>query len=124
MMVGIISLRVLCRWRRRVKCEDATSRRLMFPRSLHTPTTHIMRRELSCKLVPVPVNSVLRHVGVVADQPLLCELRRKSVHLHLVVLVVRPWPDCAFNHLTHGVERFAFPDADAQFVIVGSRMDW
>jgi hypothetical protein len=44
--------------------------------------------------------------------------------VHLVILVVRPWPDRAFNHLTNGFDRFAFPDADAKCVIVGSRMDW
>ena len=58
------------------------------------------------------------------DSRLLSELRRKSVHVHLVVLVVRPWSDRAFNHLTHSVDRFAFPDADTEPVIVGSRMDW
>src|ERR1039457_7017708 len=61
---------------------------------------------------------------VAAISRLLTELRRKSVHVHLVVLVVRPWSDRAFNHLTHGVDRFAFPDADTESVIVGSRMDW
>jgi len=55
---------------------------------------------------------------------LLFELRRKSVHVHLVVLVVRPWSDRAFNYLTHSVDRFAFPDADAEPVIIGSCMDW
>jgi hypothetical protein len=55
---------------------------------------------------------------------LLSELRRKSVYVHLVVLVLRPWSDSAFNHVTHRVHRFAFPDADAEAVIVGSRMDW
>ena len=58
------------------------------------------------------------------DQRLLSELRRKSVHVHLVVLVVRPWSNRAFNYLTHSVDRFTFPDADAEVVIVGSRMDW
>src|ERR1019366_8067251 len=61
---------------------------------------------------------------VAAISRLLSELRRKSVHVHLVVLVVRPWSDRAFNHLTPGVDRFAFPDANAESVIVGSRMDW
>jgi hypothetical protein len=65
-----------------------------------------------------------RQIWVAAISRLLSELWRKSVHVHLVVLVVRPWSDRAFNHLTHGVDRFAFPDADAESVIVGSRMDW
>jgi len=30
----------------------------------------------------------------------------------------------ALNHLAHRVDRFAFPDADAESVIVGSRVDW
>ena len=38
------------------------------------------------------------------DQPLPSELRGKSVHVHLVVLVLRPWSDRAFNHLTHSVD--------------------
>ncbi len=65
-----------------------------------------------------------RQIRVVAISRLLSELRRKSVHVHLVILVVRPWSDRAFNHLTHGFDRFAFPDADAESVIVGGRMDW
>jgi hypothetical protein len=52
------------------------------------------------------------------------ELRRKSVYVHLVILVVRPWPNRSFNDLTYGVDGFAFPDANAEAVIVGSRMDW
>src|SRR2546421_3536744 len=63
-------------------------------------------------------------IWVAALSRLLSELRRKSVHVHLVVLVVRPWSDRPFNHLAHSVDRFAFPDADAESVIVGSRMDW
>ena len=54
---------------------------------------------------------------------LLSELRGKSVHVHLVVLVVRPWSDRAFNHLTHSVDRLAFSDADAETVIGGRCMD-
>ena len=34
----------------------------------------------------------------------LSELRGESVHVHLVVLVLRPWSDRAFNHLTHSVD--------------------
>ena len=52
------------------------------------------------------------------------ELRSESVHAHLVVLVLCPWSDRAFDHLTHGVDGFAFPDADAESVIVGACMDW
>ena len=55
-----------------------------------------------------------RQIWVAAISRLLCKLGRKSVHVHLVVLVVRPWSDRAFNHLTHGVDRLAFPDADAE----------
>jgi len=73
---------------------------------------------------PQPAIHAERQIWVAAISWLLSELRRKSVHVHLVVLVVRPWSDRAFNHLTHGVDRFAFPDADAESVIVGSRMDW
>ncbi len=61
---------------------------------------------------------------VAAISRFLSELRCKSVHVHFVVLVVRPRSDGAFNHLTHSVDRFAFPDADAESVIVGSRVDW
>jgi hypothetical protein len=73
---------------------------------------------------PSPPIHAETQIWVAAISRLLSELRRKSVHVHLVVLVVRPWSDGAFNHLTHGVNRFAFPDADAEAVIVGSRMDW
>ena len=73
---------------------------------------------------PIRAINAERQIRVAAFGWLLSELRRKSVHVHLVVLVVRPWSDRAFNHLAHGVDRFAFPDADAESVIVGSRMDW
>lgn len=79
---------------------------------------------LSSERGPRPAIHAERLIGVAAISRLLSELRRKSVHVHLVVLVVRPWSDRAFNHLTHSVDRFAFPDADAEAVIVGSRMDW
>jgi len=65
-----------------------------------------------------------RQIWVVTISRLLSELRCKSVHVHLVVLVVRPWSDRAFNHLAHSVDRFAFPNADTESVIVGSRVDW
>jgi len=51
------------------------------------------------------------------------ELRRETVHLHLVVLVVRPRSDGDFNHLAHRVDRFAFPDAEAESVIVRCGVD-
>ena len=73
---------------------------------------------------PQPAIHAERQIWVAAISRLLSELRRESVHVHLVVLVVRPWSDRAFNHVTHSVDRFAFPDADAEAVIVGSRMDW
>jgi hypothetical protein len=75
-------------------------------------------------VAPHPASHAERRSGSPTFSRLLAELRRKSVHVHLVVLVVRPWSDGAFNHLTHGVDRFAFSDADAQFVIVSSCMDW
>jgi hypothetical protein len=34
---------------------------------------------------------------------LVFELRREPVHVHLVVLVVRPWSDRALDHLTHSI---------------------
>jgi hypothetical protein len=64
-----------------------------------------------------------RTAGSLTISRLLAELRGKSVHVHLVILVVCPWSDRAFNHLTHGVDGFALPNADAESVIVGSRMD-
>ena len=73
---------------------------------------------------PEPAIHAERQISVAAISRSLSELRRKSVHVHLVILVVRPWSDRAFNHLTYGVNRFAFPDADAESVIVGRSMDW
>src|ERR1019366_133671 len=84
-----------------------------------TPTRYPRRNA-----APQPAIHAERQIWVAAISRLLSELRRKSVHVHLVVLVVRPWTDRAFNHLTHSVDRFAFPDANAESVIVGSRMDW
>ena len=66
----------------------------------------------------------MRGCGPLPLSRLLSELWRKSVYVHLVILVVGPWPHRTFNHLTHGVDRLAFPDADAEAVIVGSSMDW
>ena len=93
---------------------------------------------MSCALLQRPDHRVCTHVGsrpwpaihaerqirVAAISRLLSELRRKSVDMHLVVLVFRPWSHRAFNHLTHSVDRLAFPDADAEVVIVRLRMDW
>jgi len=65
-----------------------------------------------------------RQIRAAAIRRLFPELQRKSVHVHLVILVVRPWPDRAFNNLTSSFHRFAFPDADAKCMIVRSRVDW
>ena len=45
-----------------------------------------------------------RQIWLAAISRLLSELRRKSVHVHFVVLVVRPRSDGAFNHVTHSVD--------------------
>ena len=63
-------------------------------------------------------NHILRSRAISRRQLLARELWREPINVHLEVLVVRPWTDRAFDHLTNGVDRFAFPDADAEFMIV------
>jgi len=58
-----------------------------------------------------------------ADAQLLSELRRESVDVHLEVLVLGPRSDRTFNNFAYGLDGFAFPDANAELVIVGSCMD-
>jgi len=44
--------------------------------------------------------------------------------MHLEVLVVCKRSDYTFDYFAYGVDRLAFPDANAERVIVGGRVDW
>ena len=61
------------------------------------------------------------------DQPIISllttELWADAIYVHLVVLAVGPWPDRTLDYLAHGVDRCAFPDADAEVAIVGECID-
>ena len=64
-----------------------------------------------------------RFRGTVEPDGLLPELRGQPVDVHLVVLVVGPRPDRALDHFAHRVDRFAFPDAESECVVVGRGVD-
>lgn len=63
----------------------ATDRHSVLTRQHGSPTRRPPRNA-----APQPANHAERQIWVAAISRLLSELRRKSVHVHLVVLVVRP----------------------------------